>query len=55
MLRMLSEGLGTKEIASRTGRSPYTVRVHIANATAKLRCHGRMEAVAVARRLALIP
>ncbi|MBV8375034.1 MAG: response regulator transcription factor [Candidatus Eremiobacteraeota bacterium] len=55
VLRMLSEGLGTKEIASRTGRSPYTVRVHIANATAKLRCHGRMEAVAVARRLALIP
>ncbi len=55
VLALLSEGLSTKEIAARTGRSVFTVRVHIANAAAKLKCHGRMQAVAVARRLALIP
>ena len=54
VLRLLSKGFIPKEIASRTRRSIYTVRVHIANATAKLGCHGRSEAIRVAQRQGLI-
>jgi DNA-binding CsgD family transcriptional regulator len=54
VLRMLNTGLGTKEIAARSGRSVHTIRAHIANAIAKLGCHGRAEAVAAARRLGVI-
>jgi LuxR family transcriptional regulator, maltose regulon positive regulatory protein len=50
VLRLLAEGLIPKEIAAETGRSVFTVRVHIANAIAKLGCHGRFEAIEVARR-----
>jgi LuxR family maltose regulon positive regulatory protein len=54
VLRSLEKGLIPKEIAKRTSRSVYTVRVHIANAIAKLGCHGHSEAVRTARRLRLI-
>ncbi|HZY99600.1 MAG TPA: LuxR C-terminal-related transcriptional regulator [Candidatus Baltobacteraceae bacterium] len=54
VLRMLNAGLGTKEIAGRTGRSVFTVRAHVANAIARLGCHGRTEAIAAARRLGVI-
>ncbi|HEY1975897.1 MAG TPA: LuxR C-terminal-related transcriptional regulator [Candidatus Baltobacteraceae bacterium] len=54
VLRHLNHGLSPKEIAARTGRSVFTVRAHIANAIGKLRCNGRAEAVAVARRLGLL-
>lgn len=54
VMQHLNQGLSPKEIAARTGRSVFTVRAHIANAIAKLRCSGRAEAVAVARRLGLI-
>lgn len=54
VLRMLNTGLGTKEIAVRSGRSVYTIRAHVANAIAKLGCHGRAEAIAAARRLGVI-
>lgn len=54
VLRLLAEGVIPKEIASRSGRSVHTVRVHIANAIAKLGCHGRWEAVRVARSRGLI-
>lgn len=54
VLRLLAEGLIPKEIAAETGRSIFTVRVHIANAIAKLGCHGRFEAVEVARREGLV-
>jgi ATP/maltotriose-dependent transcriptional regulator MalT len=54
VLQALAEGFIPKEIAARTGRSVYTVRVHIANAITKLGCHGRHEAVHEARRLGLI-
>lgn len=54
VLRMLNDGLGTKEIAGRSGRSVYTVRAHVANAIAKLGCHGRAEAIAMARRLGVM-
>jgi DNA-binding CsgD family transcriptional regulator len=53
-LRMLEAGLGTKEIAGRSGRSVYTVRAHVANAIAKLGCNGRAAAIATARRLGVM-
>jgi DNA-binding CsgD family transcriptional regulator len=54
VLRLLAQGLIPKEIAERTTRSVYTVRAHIANAIAKLNCHGHSEAIRAARRLHLI-
>jgi DNA-binding CsgD family transcriptional regulator len=53
-LRLLSRGLTPKEIALRNERSVYTVRVHIANAIAKLGCHGRSEAISAAERMGLL-
>jgi DNA-binding CsgD family transcriptional regulator len=54
VLRLLELGLTPKEIAERTSRSVYTIRVHIANAIAKLNCHGHSEAIRAARRLRLV-
>ncbi len=54
VMQHLNHGLSPKEIAARTGRSIFTVRAHIANAIAKLKCNGRGEAVAMARSLGLI-
>ncbi len=54
VLRDLADGAIPKEIADRTGRSVNTIRVHIANAIAKLGCHGKAEAVQLARRRGLI-
>jgi DNA-binding CsgD family transcriptional regulator len=54
VLKLLDRGLIPKEIAECTSRSVYTVRVHIANAIAKLNCHGHSEAVRLARTLRLI-
>jgi DNA-binding NarL/FixJ family response regulator len=54
VLRALAQGLIPKEIAADTHRSVFTVRVHIANAIAKLGCHGRFEAIEVARREGLL-
>lgn len=54
VLRLLDEGLIPKEIAERTERSVYTVRVHIANIIAKLGCHGRSEAIRTAQREGII-
>jgi ATP/maltotriose-dependent transcriptional regulator MalT len=53
-LQLLRRGLIPKQIALRKGRSVYTVRVHIANAIAKLGCHGRSEAISAAERMGLI-
>ena len=49
VLSLLAQGFVPKEIAERNGRSVYTVRVHIANAIAKLGVHGRDEAVRAAK------
>ncbi len=51
IVRELASGLSPKEIAAEMGRSVYTVQTHIQNLTEKLGCHGRAEAIAVARRL----
>ncbi|HTA38771.1 MAG TPA: LuxR C-terminal-related transcriptional regulator [Candidatus Acidoferrales bacterium] len=54
ILRRIADGATPKEIAAIDGRSIYTVQAHIANAIAKLGCHGRNEAIAVARRRGLL-
>ncbi len=50
MLAMVAEGLASKQIAERLGRSPQTVDKHLSNALRKLDCRSRAEAVALARR-----
>ncbi|HET6893874.1 MAG TPA: LuxR C-terminal-related transcriptional regulator, partial [Candidatus Baltobacteraceae bacterium] len=54
VLHALSEGRGPKDIALETGRSVYTVQVHIKNIIKKLGCSGRNEALIIARRRGLV-
>ena len=54
ILRLLADGLIPKEIAARSGRSIYTVRVHIANVIPKLGCHGRSDALRKAKQMGLL-
>jgi len=55
VLALLSTGLPNQGIAERLGIGVYTVKDHVKNLLAKLGAQGRMEAVAQARRLGLIP
>ena len=55
VLALLSTGLPNLGIAERLGIGVYTVKDHVKNLLAKLGAQGRMEAVAQARRLGLIP
>ncbi|MBV9720079.1 MAG: AAA family ATPase [Candidatus Eremiobacteraeota bacterium] len=54
ILRLLCQGYIPKDIATRTGRSVFTVRVHIANVIGKLGCHGRAEAIRAAQGMGLL-
>jgi DNA-binding NarL/FixJ family response regulator len=54
VLTALAEGRGPKDIALETGRSVYTIQVHIKNIIKKLGCSGRNEALTVARRRGLL-
>ncbi len=54
VLRMVAEGLGNKEIASRLGISDHTVKFHISSIFAKLGASSRTEAVTVGIRQGLI-
>jgi two-component system, NarL family, response regulator YdfI len=54
VLRMLSEGLGNKEIAGRLKLSEHTVKFHVASILGKLGASTRTEAVSVALRRGLI-
>jgi DNA-binding NarL/FixJ family response regulator len=45
ILELLATGLANKEIATRLGLSPGTVRWHLENIYGKLHVHSRMEAV----------
>jgi DNA-binding NarL/FixJ family response regulator len=54
ILRYLSEGLSTSQIAERLWLSTATVRNHVSGILAALECHSRLEAVAHARRLGLL-
>jgi DNA-binding CsgD family transcriptional regulator len=55
VLTTLAEGKRTSRIAEELGMSVHTVRNHLGRLFKKLHAHGRLEAVAAARRLGLIP
>src|SRR5215475_2158032 len=54
VLRMIAEGLGNKEIASKLGISDHTVKFHISSIFAKLDASSRTEAVTIGIRNGLI-
>lgn len=54
VLRLLSVGWSTDDIAERLMISPTTVRNHISRCLQKLDAHSRLEAVSIARRLDLV-
>ena len=54
VLRLISEGTSSRNIASRLGISYATVRSHIRSVGGKLGVHSKGEAVLKARELALI-
>lgn len=54
MLRMIADGSGNKQIASRFGISDHTVKFHIASIFAKLGACSRTEAVTVGIRKGLL-
>jgi NarL family two-component system response regulator YdfI len=54
VLRMIAEGLGNKEIASKLGISDHTVKFHISSTFAKLGASNRAEAVTLGIRFGLI-
>lgn len=54
VLRLLAQSQSTKEIARNLGIAPETVRYHLKAIYAKCRVHGRHEAVAYARGIALL-
>jgi len=55
VLQFIAEGLSNPEIASRLYLSPNTVKVHSRNIYSKLGVHNRMQAVAKARALGILP
>jgi LuxR family maltose regulon positive regulatory protein len=55
VLQHFAEGLSNQEIASRLFLSPHTVKVHSRNIYGKLGVHNRMQAVARARALGVLP
>jgi PAS domain S-box-containing protein len=54
VLRLMSEGLGTKRAAERLRVSPTTVRNHVQRILTRLGVHSRLEAVAYAHRHGLL-
>jgi two-component system, NarL family, response regulator YdfI len=54
VLRMIADGSGNKQIASRFGISDHTVKFHIASIFAKLGACSRTEAVTVGIRKGLL-
>jgi LuxR family transcriptional regulator, regulator of acetate metabolism len=55
VLRHLAAGCSTRQMAERMGLSVETVRNHIRAVLRKLGAHSRLEAVANARKLGLLP
>jgi two-component system, NarL family, response regulator DevR len=54
VLRLVAEGISSREIGSRLGISYTTVRTHIRSLGSKLGVHSKLEAIVKARELALI-
>jgi LuxR family maltose regulon positive regulatory protein len=55
VLALVAEGLTNREIAQRLVIAPGTVKVHTANIYGKLGVHSRIQAVAKARELGILP
>ena len=55
MLGLLADGLSNAAIAERLFVSVHTVRNHIANLSAKLGAHSKLEALSIAVRDGLLP
>ncbi len=55
VLRLLGEGVSTREIGERLFISLNTTRNHVQRVIGKLGAHSRLEAVAIARRSGLLP
>jgi len=54
VLRLMAEGISSREIAARLGISYTTVRTHIRSVGSKLGVHSKLEAIVKARELGLI-
>lgn len=54
VLRLMAEGIPSREIANRLGISYTTVRTHIRSLGSKLGVHSKLEAIVKARELALV-
>ena len=54
VLRLMAEGMASREIASKLGISYTTVRTHIRSLGSKLAVHSKLEAIVKARELGLI-
>jgi DNA-binding NarL/FixJ family response regulator len=54
VLRLMAEGISSRNIAARLGISYTTVRTHIRSLGSKLGVHSKLEAIVKARELALI-
>ena len=54
VLRLMAEGISSRDIGSRLGISYTTVRTHIRSLGSKLGVHSKLEAIVKARELALI-
>jgi DNA-binding NarL/FixJ family response regulator len=54
VLRMMAQGISSREIANKLGISYATVRTHIRSLDAKLGVHSKVQAIVKARELALI-
>jgi DNA-binding NarL/FixJ family response regulator len=54
VLRLMAEGVSSREIASKLGISYTTVRTHIRSLGAKLGVHSKLQAIVKARELALV-
>jgi DNA-binding NarL/FixJ family response regulator len=55
VLRLVSMGLGNKEVAGRLAISEHTVKFHISSILGKLHAGSRTEAVSLGIRRGLIP
>lgn len=54
VLRLMAEGIPSRDIASRLGISYTTVRTHIRSLGSKLGVHSKLEAIVKAREMALV-
>ena len=54
VLRLMADGIASREIASKLGISYTTVRTHIRSLGSKLGVHSKLEAIVKARELALV-